>query len=189
MSSRLVIGLAAAAALALTLPFAGHAQNAQQRPQGAAPAAPAAPPKPMKEAIVGSWSLLIADDVAADGTHTPQFGPNAMGLATFGSDGRYSIQIMRAVLPKFAGNARTKGTADENKAVVQGMIAHFGTYTVDEPSKTLTFRIEGSSFPNWAGTTQKRQITSLTAGDEITWKNPTPSTGAPGAELAWKWNK
>ena len=29
-------------------------------------------------------------------------------------------------LPKFASNSRTNGTADENKAVVQGSISHFG---------------------------------------------------------------
>jgi hypothetical protein len=177
-----------AAALALMLPIPGQAQNAQQRPP-AAEQKPAAPPKPMKEAIVGSWSLLVADDVSADGTHTSQFGPNAMGVAMFGADGRYSLQIMRASRPKFAANSRPKGTPDENRAAVQGMISHFGTYTVNEADKTLTFRIEGSSFPNWDGTTQKRMITSLTAGDEVTWTNPTPSTGAPRAELAWKWIK
>jgi hypothetical protein len=184
MNRRCTLGVAAAAALALMLPVSGHAQNAQQRPQGAAPAAPAGPPKPMKEAIVGSWSLLIDDAVKADGTHTPNFGPNPEGIATFGSDGHFSVIVMRAGRAKFASNSRTGGTADENKATVTGSNAFFGTYTVDEPTKTLTFRVEGSSYPNLEGTVQKRTITSLTAGDEITWMNP-----ATKGETAWKWNK
>jgi hypothetical protein len=192
MNRRSMFSVAALATFGLVmLPISGHAQNAQQRPPAAAnPApAPAAPPKSMKEALVGSWILLIDDDVLADGAHVPGYGPNPIGTAIFTADGHYSLQIIRANRPKFAANSRLKGTPDENKAAIQGMISHFGTYTVNEADKTLTFRIEGSSFPNWDGTTQKRMITSLTAGDEVTWTNPTPSGGAPRAELAWKWVK
>ena len=192
MNRRNMFGIAALAALGLAiLPVPGHAQNAQQRPPAAAnPApAPAAQPKSMKEALVGTWSLLIDDDVQADGSHVPSMGPNPMGTVIFTADGHYSLQIIRANRPKFAANSRLKGTADENKAAIQGMISHFGTYSINEGDKTLTIRIEGSSFPNWDGTTQKRMITSLTAGDELTWTNPTPSGGAPRAELAWKWVK
>ena len=184
MNRRCTLGVAAAAALALMLPVSGQAQNAQQRPQGAAPAAPAAPPKPMKEAIVGSWSLLIDDAVKADGTHAPNFGPNPDGLVMFGSDGRFSLIVMRSGRAKFAANNRNGGTAEENKATVTGSNAFFGTYTVDEPTKTLTFNVEGATYPNLAGTVQKRTITSLTAGDEITWTNP-----ATKGETAWKWVK
>jgi len=177
----------AVAALGLMLPVSGHAQNAQERPPGAAQpkaATPPAPPKPMKEAIIGSWSLLIDDAVKEDGTHVPNFGPNPEGIAVFGADGRFSIMVMRSGSAKFASNSRTTGTADENKATVTGSNAFFGTYLVNEADKSLTFRVEGSTYPNLEGTTQKRTITSLTAGDEITWTNP-----ATRGETAWKWNK
>jgi hypothetical protein len=168
------------------LPVSGHTQNAQQRPAGAdqKPATPPAPPKPMKEAIIGSWSLLIDDAVKEDGTHVPNFGPNPEGIAMFGPDGRFAVMVMRSGRPKFAANSRTQGTADENKATVTGSNAFFGTYVVNEADKSLTMRIEGSTYPNLEGTTQKRTITSLTAGDEITWMNP-----ATRGETAWKWNK
>jgi hypothetical protein len=172
-----------AAAFALVLPASGHAQNAQQRPP-AAEQKPAAPPKSMKEAIVGAWALLIDDAVMPDGTHSPNFGPNPEGRAIFTANGQFSVSITRSGRAKFAGNNRTKGTADENKATVMGSNAFFGTYTLDEPSKTLTLRVEGASYPNLEGTTQKRTITSLTASDELTWSNP-----ATKGEVAWKWIK
>src|SRR5205814_14426 len=107
---------------------------------------PAQPPKPMKEAIVGSWTLLLIDGIKADGTKLPLYGPNPKGLAIYTADGRYSQQIMRDIgRPKFAANDRLKGTPEELKAAIEGIITQFGTYTVDEPSKTLTLRIEGSS--------------------------------------------
>jgi hypothetical protein len=189
MNRRSMFSIAALAAFGVAMsPLSGHAQNAQQRPPAAeqkAPA-PAAPPKSMKEALVGTWNLLISDDVQADGTHVPGYGPNPMGSAIFTADGHYSVQIIRANRPKFAGNVRLKGTPDENKAAIQGMISHFGTYSLNEGDKTITLRIEGSSFPNWDGTQQKRIITSLTAGDELTWTTPMPSSGAAHSEVAWK---
>jgi hypothetical protein len=183
MNRRCTLVVGVVAAFALMLPVSGHAQNAQQRPP-AAEQKPAAPPKPMKEAIVGTWSLLIDDAVEADGTHKPNFGPNPAGIAMFGADGHFSVTITRSGRAKFASNNRTTGTADENKAVVTGSNAFFGTYAVNEADKSLTLRVEGATYPNLEGTTQKRTITSLTAGDELTWSNP-----ATHGEVAWKWVK
>ena len=121
----------------------------------------------------------------------PQFGPNPTGIGRcLAPDGHYSVQIMRASLPKFASNNRDKGTTDENKAVVGGTIAHFGTYSVNDADKSLNFRIESSSFPNWNGTKQKRTITALT-DDVLTFNEANPSAaGASGdvaqIELVWR---
>jgi hypothetical protein len=50
------------------------------------------------------------------------------------------------------------GTPGENKAVVQGSIAYFGTYSVNEADKVITAQIEGSTFAKLIGgaTTQAR---------------------------------
>jgi hypothetical protein len=55
------------------------------------------------------------------------------------------------------------------------MIAMYGTYTVNEADKTLTTRIEGSSYANLIGGEQKRVIISLTA-DEMRYTKRCPST-------------
>src|SRR5258708_21516592 len=103
MNRRSTLGVVAVAVLALMLPVSGQAQNAQQRPP-AAEQKPPAPPKSMKEAIVGTWSLLIDDAVKADGTHTPNFGPNPIGSAMFAADGHFAVALTRAGRPKFASN-------------------------------------------------------------------------------------
>ncbi len=192
MTWRNMLSISAIAAVGLFgFSAVAQAQNAQQPPAArpAQPAQPAQPPKSMKEAIVGTWMLLIDDRINADGSQVPNFGPNPLGMVMFAADGHYSLQIMRAARPKFASNNRATGTADENKAAVQGTVAHFGTYSVNEADKSLTFRIEGSSFPNQEGAQQKRPITSLTAGDELTWNNPMPAGGARQTLTAWKWVK
>jgi hypothetical protein len=112
------------------------------------------PGKSDKERFIGTWTLI---SLMVD------------------ANGRFSIMVMRSDLSKFASNNRMSGTPDENKAVVQGSIAYFGTYSIDEATHVLTVNIEGSTFPNFIGGTQTR-ILSFN-GDEVTYFNPTPSMG------------
>jgi hypothetical protein len=136
--------------------------------------------KVSKKQLVGSWALA-SNTTTAPGARA--FGPSD-GYATFGANGRFSISLLRSDLPKFASNNRDLGTADENKAVVQGSIAYFGTYSLNETDGTLTLHIERSSFANWNGTDQQRLVASLTATD-LKYTNPAASTGGT-AELGWK---
>ena len=57
-------------------------------------------------------------------------------------------------------------------ALTVGSIAYFGTYTVDEPSKTVLLKIEASTLPNQLGFEGKRVIAALTA-DELKFTNTT----------------
>jgi len=140
--------------------------------------------KTLKEQLVGNWTFVSSIDTNRDGTKTDRFGPNAKGLVMFDASGRFSFLISRANIPKFAVNNVNQGTAEENKAVVQGMIAYFGTWSVDEASKTLTTNIEAGSFPNLNGGSQKRNITSLTA-DELKYTNPSTTTGT-SSDVVWR---
>lgn len=137
----------------------------------------------LKEQLVGTWTYVSVDIVRPDGSRMPLYGPNPQGAATFDSNGRYLLLTARAGLPKFASKDRMEGTPEENKAVVQGSIAHFGRYTVNEADKTITFHIETSTFPNWNGTEQKRPFTIT--GDELTWRTPA-SSGGGTAEVVLK---
>ena len=74
----------------------------------------------------------------------------------------------------------------ENKAAAQGAIAYFGTYEVDEPNKALTMKIEYSSFPNFNGSTQRRDI--KLENDELTITNTTGASGGT-AYITWKRSK
>jgi Lipocalin-like domain len=87
--------------------------------------------------------------------------------------------ISRPDIPKFAVNNVNQGTAEENKAVVNGITAHFGTWSVDGATKTITTNVKASSFPNLNGGRQKRVISSL-APDELKYTNPLSTTGATG---------
>jgi hypothetical protein len=132
--------------------------------------------------LLGTWTLVSAK-TDMGGNITDTFGANAKGMVTFDSAGRYVLMIIGPSLPKFASNNRLGGTADEYKAVVSGSIAHFGSYVVNEADKTLVFRIESATFPNWDKTEQKRAM-SLT-GDDLSYKVAAASGGG-SATVTWK---
>jgi len=134
--------------------------------------------------LIGHWTLVSADTTHPDGSHVQSFGSSPKGVAVFEPNGLFSVSLVNSDLPKFTSNNRDTGNADENKAVVQGSLFYFGTYSVSASDGTLGLEIEGSSFPNWTHVNQKRMITSLTA-NEVKWVNPVASTGGT-AELAWK---
>jgi Lipocalin-like domain len=55
---------------------------------------------------------------------------------------------------------------EENKETADGTITYFGTYSASEADSSIAIHVEGSSFPNWSGTEQKRFV--AIAGDLLT---------------------
>lgn len=133
--------------------------------------------------LVGTWTL-VSSVTDKDGVKTEQFGSGAKGMLTFDASGHFMLTIIGPDLPKFASNNRAAGTAEENKAVVGKSIAMIGSYVVVPADKTLTFKVESATFPNWNGTEQKRLIDKATA-DELAYVTPTASSGGVG-RVTWK---
>jgi len=140
--------------------------------------------KSLKEQLVGTWTIVSAVDVQKDGTKVDRWGANPKGVLVFDANSQYVLVINRSDLPKFASDRVDQGTAEENKAVVHGMIATFGTYSVNDTDKILTTQIDGGSFPNLYGKGQKRTIISLTA-EELKYVNPATTIGTT-AEVVWR---
>lgn len=133
--------------------------------------------------LVGTW-VLVSSTLERGGMKTDYFGPNPQGQLMFHPDGHFSAIFTRSDLPKFDSNNRQAGTPEENKAVVQGSIAVFGAYSVNGTDNIITFHIEGSTFPNWNGTVQKRAV--KLSGDELSWTDPTPSAGSGAVHTVFK---
>ena len=133
------------------------------------------------EDLVGVWTLVSDINTASDRGKVQPFGPTPRGIAIFDSSGHFSIVISRPDLPKFASNNRMQGTPEENKAIVRGSIGFFGMYAVADGM--LVQHVEGGPWPSWAGTDQKRTITSF-AGDEQTWTTVASFGGK--SELHWR---
>jgi hypothetical protein len=132
--------------------------------------------------LAGTWTL-VSNVSEQGGNKTDTFGPHPKGILIVDATGRYVLAVARAGLPKVASNNRTMATPEENKAIVGGSITHFGTLSVNAEDKTITFKIETSTFPNWDGIEQKRPFTIT--GDELQYTVPAQSGGGTGT-VVWK---
>src|SRR5450631_1263199 len=99
----------------------------------------------LKDQIVGTWAA-VSQYVDQDGKKLEPFGADPKGLVVYDSAGHFVLVLQRATLPKFTTNNRLTGTPDENKAIVQGSIAYFGTYSVDESGHKIQIHYDGSTF-------------------------------------------
>jgi hypothetical protein len=156
------LGLAAIAAfVTFALPLLSGSALAQQRS--------------LKEQIVGTWTITQCDWANPDGTKRPLVvGNNPVGQFIFTNNGRFSFQVT-ADIPKWAsGGDYRKTTPEENKAVVEGTMSYFGTYTAVD--NTIALHIERSSIPNLNGTDGRRIVNAVSA-DEMNWTNPGPLGG------------
>ena len=139
----------------------------------------------LKQQIVGTWDFTVAEVTAADGKKSFPFGETPKGILIFTPDGRFAQIHVASDVPKFASGNRLTGTPEEYAAISKRSLSVFGTYTVDEEKKTVTYKIISSTFPNWEGEAQTRTIDKLTA-DEFVNTNPNVAGGRGSAANFYK---
>jgi len=113
----------------------------------------------LKQQLVGTWTLVSCE------TKQPQC-VNPHGTLMLDAGGRYAMVYAARDRPKATiGANRADVKPEEYKAIAQGFVAQFGTWSVNEADKTLTRQVEGALFPSGEGAEQKTSV-SLT-GDEL----------------------
>jgi hypothetical protein len=117
--------------------------------------------------VLGTWRMVSAQ-LDPNGRNLPAYGPAPSSLLFFTAD-MHVIEVMTdSTVPKFASNARGRGTAEENQAAMAGSIGWFGTHTVDQNGDLSGDRVEGSTFPNWVGDIRTgKDIQIVVDGDRI----------------------
>ena len=140
--------------------------------------------KTVAEQFVGTWTLVELFYTTHDGTRVNSFGSDPRGRLRLEADGSFTLQIMRSGLPKFKSNNREQGTDDENRAVVQGTVSYYGTYSVNEKDKIFAVHIEACSYPNFDGVDQQRPFTLK--GDILTFTNKNSSVAGSSVQQTWR---
>ena len=68
--------------------------------------------------------------------------------------------------------------------MAHGVLSYFGTYTVNEATKIINYRIERSSFPNQV-TGADAQRLAILSGDELKLDNPGRTAGGRTVQV-WR---
>ena len=142
---------------------------------GMSTAAVAQSPTTERSPLAGTWTLVAADLLHPDGSRTRDYGAAPKGRLIVDAGGHYSLQIFKSERPRFASDAKAKGTPAEFKAATLGSSTHYGTMSVDSAAHVLTVSIDGASFPNQEGTQQRR--TYVLDGDELSYHVPARPDG------------
>ena len=164
MNSRNILGLLTAAAWGLAiLPSSACAQT-----------------KSLKQQLEGTYTLEKAFDTSSDGKDIDVWGPGVQGSLMLDPSGRFSLFIVAA--------NRAKGEANDPRVPVGNIVAHYGTYSVDETAKTISYHYEKSTFPQWDGIDRKATIQSF-MGNELSVAAapaPHPKLGTVVPHQIWK---
>src|SRR5215216_7399639 len=139
----------------------------------------------MKDQLVGTWNFVVAEVTAPDGKKSFPFGETPKGILILAPDGHFAQIHVASDVPKITSNNRLTGTAEEYATIMRRSLSVFGTYTIDEDKKTVTYHIVSSTFPNWEGEAQTRLIDKLTA-DEFVNTNPNVAGGRGSASNLYR---
>jgi hypothetical protein len=113
-----------------------------------------------RDALIGVWRLIGCERKFENGQIGYPYGEKPIGRITYDKAGRMSAQLMRpgrrSSVPSgvslIAGNA----SSEEIHEAVDGFIAYFGTFDVDESAQTVTHHVQACLVPSWVGTDLKR---------------------------------
>jgi Lipocalin-like domain len=140
--------------------------------------------------FIGTWRLASVEARRPNGEVAPtpaRYGTKTVGYLMYDNTGHVAVQIMRPDRPKFAVNDIDKGTPEEVKAAWEGYSAYFGTYEIYEAEGFVVHHVEGSSFPNYVGSEQKRFYEL--SGDTLVLKPPQRQVGNEQLNMRITWQR
>ena len=134
--------------------------------------------------LVGTWRLVSFEDVE-DGKIIRRFGERPVGLFVYTADGHVSIQISNPANPACIAPGKKSGPGKKDdlalpacnpkqmRALLDGTVTYWGTYTVDLAAGVVTHNVLSDVSNGYAGTVQPRPFRlngdSLVIGDGKTW--------------------
>jgi hypothetical protein len=122
--------------------------------------------KSLKEQLAGTWTLASCDSTTVNGAKNP-YCVNPKGILIHDANGQFAVMVF--------GGGRANATA-------AGAAGNFGTWSVNEADKTLTYHFVGSLNPANEGLDLKLSI-SL-AGDEM--KGAGAFANGARVDLTWR---
>src|SRR5262245_54359032 len=108
--------------------------------------------------MIGAWVLTSVFDQYENGDKKDNWGGGVSGQLQLGRSGRFSQIVIGAPVAGMKTDDPRKPDAP--------VVAFYGTYTVDEASKTITAKLERASWSARAGTSQTYKVEG--SGDKLT---------------------
>jgi hypothetical protein len=137
--------------------------------------------------ILGTWRIISYEAQHADGTITYPLGQQVQGTITYTPGGYMTVNLMQPDRPRFASGDARNGTPEEYAVAYLGYLAYFGRYEVNAAEGYVTHILEGSLYPDWVGTQQKRFFSF--SGNRVTLRTPLSRYGGQDSVRIIVWEK
>ena len=149
----------------------------------------------LQSQLVGHWRLVGTEQVRDGAPQAPTIGAASVGLITYTADGHMLAQLGPAARPKVRA---ADATADQVREQLRTQTSYFGTFTVNERTRTVTHHRDGSQVPGerdyvrtvgLAGsrlvlTTPTTMVDGKPRFARLTWERVTPAPAQPSYDAA-----
>ena len=128
-----------------------------------------------RKKFIGVWKLVsgVAKHDVTGVVRYP-WGEKPVGRLSYDEVGRVFAQLMNPNRRSVGGAANSgsasaigSASAEEMREMLTGFNAYFGTFDIDEPSKTVIHHVQSALIPSWVGTDQRRQYEFSAKGELI----------------------
>ena len=113
----------------------------------------------LRDALLGTWSLLAWFNETSDGQRIYPLGKSATGYISYSQDGHVFVHMMASDRPAFATNDPFGGSETEDSAAFKSHITYAGRF--DCAGDQVFHHVTQASCPNWIGSTQVRDVAFL----------------------------
>jgi hypothetical protein len=136
----------------------------------------------LRDRFAGVWKLLSCELKASNGDISYPYGEQPVGRLIYDKAGRMSALLMRpGRRSSYTSGRLRESTREDLVEALTGFTAYFGTYDIDESSRTVIHHVQASIYPSWVGTDLKR--TYEFSGNRLTL---TAVSGQGVMRLVWK---
>ena len=114
--------------------------------------------------VAGVWRLRSAGRTAY-GSTSDWFGAHPDGLLIFTDELHFTEAVTRTDLPPVVSGDRLSATPQENRALAQGTLGCYGTYTTGQDGSLASQHVLGSTLPDWNNTERGADDVHVTVSD------------------------
>ncbi len=112
---------------------------------------------PAANPLIGTWSMIAWYNEDADGNRFYPLGEDATGYISYAPDGFVFVHLAAKNRVHYALPDPFGGSVAEDSAALKSQITYAGPYTFH--GDHVVHHVTQSSFPNWVGGDQVRQVT------------------------------
>jgi len=112
----------------------------------------------LANSLLGSWRLISYKAEYSDGSVVDLYGSSPQGLISYDATGHMSVHLVKADLPKCGSIDRRKCPDAQARLAFDNYVGYWGRYEVKPAEKMVLHYVQGASWPDYVGQSQKRFV-------------------------------